>query len=130
METSRANPGFPDAGKREFGLRPSSSCVVQGVSEMEYVHRDGLNGKMTVRLHCVPHMNLVPRVLLGNPDIGAYELGLGPKACLLSDDSVDLPRNLLRENVARRGKLHPAKLVLHRKPMLIVSSSNAIEYIQ
>jgi len=68
-------PGFGDPAKRDFRLKAESPCVDRGVDNMEYVDGDGARRRLVLDRCYVPDRRLTERVLVGVPDIGAYELG-------------------------------------------------------
>ncbi len=69
-------PGFVDLASRDFRLRPDSPCINRGPELLEYVDGDGGKRTVTVDRCYGPHRTLLPRILTGAPDLGAYELGV------------------------------------------------------
>ena len=73
---SRTDPGFVDGDRRDFRLKPGSQCVNRAISNLEYTDGDGARHRLIVDRCYVPHMRVLPRVTVGAPDVGAYELGV------------------------------------------------------
>ena len=68
------DPGFVNAGSRDFHLKPNSPCVGRATGNMEYVDGDGVEHSVSVDRCYAPHLKSAPRTQVGAPDIGGYEL--------------------------------------------------------
>jgi hypothetical protein len=72
---SGPDPGFVEAARRDFRLKPDSPCVDRGLAALEYVDGEGANHTLIVDQCYRPHLRLTPRKMIGLPDLGAYEKG-------------------------------------------------------
>jgi hypothetical protein len=68
-------PGFLSVNERDFRLQTNSSCVDEGLENLEYIDGDGRSHQLVIDYSYMPHLKVTRRTIMGKPDLGAYEAG-------------------------------------------------------
>jgi hypothetical protein len=69
------DPGFLSIDERDFQLQATSPCVDNGVENLEYIDGDGQPHQLVIDHSYMPHLKVLQRMMIGTPDLGAYEVG-------------------------------------------------------
>ena len=122
------DPGFVNPDARDFRLGRASPCVNRGIPEMQYVDGDSFRHRVIASRSYVPHLRLNRRITVAAPDLGAFELSLGPEAHRIPDNPAGFATNRLNWNSATRGNFHIAYPALHHRSMSVLISRTTIVY--